>query len=119
MGVWNSSRQTVQEITPVLRARSLQKGGGGMTVGGGNGVLGEEGPPKCRPAPPSPPRPAHIFTSQDFSWLQNGHVNCVSSVPVTFFLGGGFRLDLRRPMAGWGGGWGREGRGADNDEQRE
>lgn len=23
MGVWNSSRQTVQEITPVLRARSL------------------------------------------------------------------------------------------------
>lgn len=71
------------------------------------------------PRAPLPPRPAHIFTSQDFSWLQNGHVNCVSSVPVTFFLGGGFRLDLRRPMAGWGGGWGREGRGADNDEQRE
>lgn len=58
------------------------------------------------PRAPLPPRPAHIFTSQDFSWLQNGHVNCVSSVPVTFFLGGGFRLDLRRPMAGWGGGVG-------------
>ena len=63
-------------------------------------------PPNPRPRAPLPPRPAHIFTSQDFSWLQNGHVNCVSSVPVTFFLGGGFRLDLRRPMAGWGGGVG-------------
>lgn len=52
--------------------------------------------------PPSRPGPAHIFTSQDFSWLQNGQVNWVSSVPVTFFLGGGFRLDLRRPMAGKG-----------------
>lgn len=27
MGVWNSSRQTVQEMTPVLRARSLAAGG--------------------------------------------------------------------------------------------
>lgn len=25
MGVWNSSRQTVQEMTPVLRARSLEQ----------------------------------------------------------------------------------------------
>lgn len=25
MGVWNSSRHTVQEMTPVLRARSLEQ----------------------------------------------------------------------------------------------
>lgn len=55
------------------------------------------GPPAA--SPPGPFAPTHILTSQDFSWLQNGQVNCVSSVPVTFFLGGGFRLDLRRPMA--------------------
>lgn len=30
MGVWNSSRHTVQEMTPVLRARSLEREG---TVG--------------------------------------------------------------------------------------
>lgn len=88
MGVWNSSRQTVQEITPVLRARSL-----GATETGCDGGPG--------PGPSRSPclLPAHILTSQDFSWLQKGQVNCVSSVPVTFFLGGGFRLDLRRPMA--------------------
>lgn len=61
--------------------------------------------------PPAPP--THIFTSQDFSWLQKGQVNWVSRVPVIFFLGGGFRLDLRRPMPCldrpglWG--WQREG----------
>lgn len=43
--------------------------------------------------------PTHIFTSQDFSWLQKGQVNWVSKVPVIFFLGGGFRLDFLRPMS--------------------
>lgn len=43
--------------------------------------------------------PIHIFTSQDFSWLQKGQVNWVSRVPVIFFLGGGFRLDFLRPMS--------------------
>lgn len=51
--------------------------------------------------------PTHIFTSQDFSWLQKGQVNWVSRVPVIFFLGGGFRFDFLRPMAEgrqtWGG----------------
>lgn len=46
-----------------------------------------------------PPSPTHIFTSQDFSWLQKGQVNWVSKVPVIFFLGGGFRLDFLRPMS--------------------
>lgn len=41
---------------------------------------------------------AYILTSQDFSWLQNGHVNCVSRFPVIFFLGGGFRFDFLRPI---------------------
>lgn len=48
------------------------------------------------------PVPTHIFTSHDFSWLQKGQVNCVSRVPVIFFLGGGFRLDFLRPMAARG-----------------
>lgn len=43
--------------------------------------------------------PTHIFTSQDFSWLQKGQVNWVSKVPVIFFLGGGFRLDFLHPMS--------------------
>lgn len=54
--------------------------------------------------------PTHIFTSQDFSWLQKGQVNWVSRVPVIFFLGGGFRFDFLRPMSEgrqtWGGGGG-------------
>ena len=45
------------------------------------------------------PGPTHIFTSQDFSWLQKGQVNWVSRVPVIFFLGGGFRFDFLRPMS--------------------
>lgn len=48
------------------------------------------------------PSPTHIFTSQDFSWLQKGQVNWVSRVPVIFFLGGGFRFDFLRPMAAGG-----------------
>jgi len=44
-------------------------------------------------------RARSIFTSQDFSWLQNGQVNWVSRVPVIFFLGGGFRFDFLRPMS--------------------
>lgn len=61
MGVWNSSKQTVHDIIPVFRVRS-------------------------------------ILTSQDFSWLQKGQVNWVSKLPVSFFLGGGFLFDFRRPI---------------------
>lgn len=53
------------------------------------------------PPPPITP-PTHILTSQDFSWLQKGQVNCVSNVPVIFFLGGGLRFDFRRPIPAWG-----------------
>lgn len=52
------------------------------------------------------PSPTHIFTSQDFSWLQKGQVNWVSRVPVIFFLGGGFRFDFLRPMSVGGQTWG-------------
>lgn len=40
----------------------------------------------------------YIFTSHDFSWLQNGQVNWDSRSPVIFFFGGGFLLDFRRPI---------------------
>ena len=43
-------------------------------------------------------RLTYILTSQDFSWLQNGQVNWVSRLPVSFFLGGGFLLDFLRPI---------------------
>ena len=39
-----------------------------------------------------------IETSQEFSWLQNGHWNWVSNVPTTFFFGGGFFRERRRPI---------------------
>ena len=42
---------------------------------------------------------AHILTSHDFSWLQNGHVNSVSRAPVIFFFGGAFLFDFLRPIA--------------------
>lgn len=34
MGVWNSSRHTVHEMTPVLRARSLEQEEGLVSKGG-------------------------------------------------------------------------------------
>lgn len=49
-----------------------------------------------------PRPPTHIFTSQDFSWLQKGQVNWVSRVPVIFFFGGGFRFDFLRPISAAG-----------------
>lgn len=61
------------------------------------------------------PCPTHIFTSQDFSWLQKGQVNWVSKVPVIFFLGGGFRLDFLRPMSVGGQTW--SGSGGDRSQQ--
>ena len=39
----------------------------------------------------------YIFTSQDFSWLQKGQLNCLSSGSC-LLLGAGFRLDLRLPI---------------------
>ena len=38
------------------------------------------------------------LTSQDFSWLQKGQVNCVSIGSIFFFLASGFLLDFRRPI---------------------
>ena len=38
-----------------------------------------------------------MVTSQDFSWLQNGQLNCLSSGSL-FFLGSAFRLDLLLPI---------------------
>lgn len=40
----------------------------------------------------------HIFTSQDFSWLQNGQLNVASSGWIARFFGGGFLFDFRRPI---------------------
>lgn len=42
---------------------------------------------------------SYISTSHDFSWLQKGQVNCDSMGPVILFLGGGFLLLFRRPIA--------------------
>lgn len=36
MGVWNSSRHTVHEMTPVLRARSLEQEEEGLVTKGGH-----------------------------------------------------------------------------------
>ena len=41
---------------------------------------------------------AAAYTSQDFSWLQNGQVNWVSSASMFFFRASGFRLDFLRPI---------------------
>lgn len=40
----------------------------------------------------------YILTSQDFSWLQNGQVNCVSRFPVIFFLGAVFSWTFCGPF---------------------
>lgn len=40
----------------------------------------------------------YIFTSQDFSWLQNGQLNCVSSGWIAFRFGGGLFFAFRRPI---------------------
>lgn len=40
----------------------------------------------------------YIFTSHDFSWLQNGQLNCVSSGIIAFRFGGGLFFALRRPI---------------------
>jgi len=37
-------------------------------------------------------RPLSIFTSQDFSWLQNGQLNWRSKGSIAFLFGGGFHL---------------------------
>lgn len=104
MGVWNSSRHTVQEMTPVLRARSLEQEMEGLVseeacvYEGATFRLREGKGSTVRRDSGSPPT-THIFTSQDFSWLQKGQVNWVSRVPVIFFFGGGFRFDFLRPMS--------------------
>lgn len=41
----------------------------------------------------------YILTSQDFSWLQKGQLNCWSRGSMALRFGGGFRFDLRRPMS--------------------
>lgn len=41
---------------------------------------------------------SYILTSQDFSWLQNGQLNCVSNGSIALRFGGGFLLLLRRPI---------------------
>ena len=43
----------------------------------------------------------YMSTSQDFSWLQKGQLNMVSSGSMFFLRGGGFLLDLRRPMVSY------------------
>lgn len=40
-----------------------------------------------------------ILTSQDFSWLQNGQLNCVSRGSMAFLFAGGFLLLFLRPIA--------------------
>lgn len=88
MGVWNSSRQTEHDIIPVFRLRSLQTRRSNDTFRCFT----------CKPGRIESQQITHILTSQDFSWLQKGHVNWVSRSPVIFFLGGAFLLDLRRPI---------------------
>ena len=43
-----------------------------------------------------------VQTSQDFSWLQNGQVNWVSSASMFFFRASGFRFDFLRPILSFG-----------------
>lgn len=40
----------------------------------------------------------YSFTSQDFSWLQNGQLNIVSKGSMFFLLGGGFLFDFLLPI---------------------
>lgn len=40
----------------------------------------------------------YIFTSQLFSWLQNGQLNIWSNGSMVRLFGGGLRFDFRRPM---------------------
>lgn len=40
----------------------------------------------------------YIFTSHEFSWLQNGQLNCWSNGSIAFLLGGGFLLDFLLPI---------------------
>lgn len=40
----------------------------------------------------------HSLTSQAFSWLQNGHVNCVSNGSIAFLFGGGLLAFFLRPI---------------------
>ena len=49
---------------------------------------------------------AHMVTSQDIEWLQNGQSNCVASL-APFFLAGALRFDFLRPiLAAFAGGRG-------------
>ena len=81
MAVWKSSKQTWHTIRPVFLTLSLGLFWSSKLV---------------------PPTHSHIFsyilTWQDFSWLQNGQVNWVSSAPVIFFFGGGFLFDFLLPI---------------------
>lgn len=86
IGVWNSSKQTLHDIIPVFRVRSLENS---ISV-----LLW------CIFPLSYTFWMAYILTSQDFSWLQNGQVNWVSKLPVIFFLGGGFLFVFLRPMCG-------------------
>lgn len=46
-------------------------------------------------------RCTYILTSQDFSWLQNGQLNCVSSGWIALRFGGGLFFAFLRPMFGF------------------
>lgn len=40
----------------------------------------------------------YSFTSQDFSWLQNGQLNIVSNGSIIFLFGGGFLAFFLLPI---------------------
>lgn len=40
----------------------------------------------------------YIRTSQLFSWLQKGQLNCVSKGSIALLFGGGFLFDFLRPI---------------------
>lgn len=82
MVVWNRSEHTLQLISAEFRDLSLK-----IVVREKNsGCIGEI---------------AYIFTSQLFSWLQNGQLNIWSKGSIARRLGGGFRFDFLRPMLNW------------------
>ena len=40
----------------------------------------------------------YMVTSHDFSWLQNGQLNCLSSGTIAFLFGGGFDFFFLLPI---------------------
>ena len=91
IGVWNSSKQTLHDIIPVLRVRSLEKTASILVM---LFICCA-----CLSLFLFSFLVTYILTSQDFSWLQNGQVNWTSRLPVIFFFGGGFLFDFLRPIS--------------------